>query len=136
MTTLDLQSEHAVGPDARTWLRLEGAAVFITGLLVYGRLGGEWLLAVPLLLLPDLSMAGYLFGPRVGSLVYNAVHTWVTGLGILGLGLAWGATPVALGGALLIAHSGMDRLFGYGLKLSTSFQDTHLGRIGRAAAKR
>jgi hypothetical protein len=31
---------------------------------------------------------------------------------------------------LLVAHVGMDRAFGYGLKYPTAFQDTHLGRIG------
>jgi hypothetical protein len=36
--------------------------------------------------------------------------------------------------ATLIAHVGMDRAAGYGLKLPSSFQDTHLGRIGRAKA--
>lgn len=34
-------------------------------------------------------------------------------------------------GFLWLAHAGFDRKFGYGLKLSTGFQDTHLGRIGR-----
>jgi hypothetical protein len=34
-------------------------------------------------------------------------------------------------GAALLAHIGGDRLLGYGLKYPTSFQDTHLGRIGR-----
>ena len=46
---------------------------------------------------------------------------------------AWrsGAAPVAILGAILIAHVGMDRAVGYGLKLPTSFHDTHLGRMGR-----
>ncbi|TME29762.1 MAG: DUF4260 family protein, partial [Chloroflexi bacterium] len=34
-------------------------------------------------------------------------------------------------GAILIAHIGIDRASGFGLKYATSFQDTHLGRIGR-----
>ncbi|HEY2386937.1 MAG TPA: DUF4260 family protein, partial [Candidatus Binatia bacterium] len=34
-------------------------------------------------------------------------------------------------GALIwLAHIGMDRLLGYGLKYPTSFHHTHLGRIG------
>jgi hypothetical protein len=33
--------------------------------------------------------------------------------------------------AILAAHVGFDRALGYGLKLPTSFRDTHLGRIGR-----
>ncbi|HTE67028.1 MAG TPA: DUF4260 family protein, partial [Candidatus Binatia bacterium] len=41
--------------------------------------------------------------------------------------LAW----VALAGAIVFAHVGMDRTLGYGLKLPTDFRDTHLGRIGR-----
>jgi hypothetical protein len=29
------------------------------------------------------------------------------------------------------SHVGMDRALGYGLKLPSGFQDTHLGRIGK-----
>ena len=115
----------------RGWLRLEGAAAFIAGLALYGWLGGAWLVVVPLLLVPDLSAVGYLRGPRVGAITYNVVHNWALGLGVLGIGLATDVAPVAIAGALLIAHVGMDRAAGYGLKLPTSFQDTHLGRMGR-----
>jgi hypothetical protein len=50
---------------------------------------------------------------------------------VLGLGLATGVAPIAILGAAAIAHVGLDRAVGYGLKLPTSFNDTHLGRIGR-----
>ena len=51
---------------------------------------------------------------------------------VLGLG-SWLASPaIQLAAAILIAHVGMDRALGYGLKLPSAFQDTHLGRIGRA----
>jgi hypothetical protein len=60
------------------------------------------------------------------------VHNWALGLGVLGLAVATNSVPLAIAGAVLVAHVGMDRAVGYGLKLSTSFQDTHLGRIGRA----
>ena len=86
---------------------------------------------IPFLLLPDLSMVGYLRGPRLGALTYNAIHNWAIGLAVLGVGLATDVVPVSIAGAILVAHVGMDRAAGYGLKLSTSFQDTHLGRIGR-----
>jgi hypothetical protein len=36
--------------------------------------------------------------------------------------------------AIWAAHIGFDRMLGYGLKYSSSFNDTHLGRIGRQAA--
>jgi len=106
--------------------------MLVAGLALYGWLGGPWIAVIPLLLLPDISMVGYLRDPRLGALTYNLVHNWVLGLGLLGVGLATSATPVSIAGAVLIAHIGMDRALGYGLKLSSSFQDTHLGRIGRA----
>src|SRR6476660_4308098 len=115
----------------RGWLRLEGAAVFIAGLALYGWLGGPWVVILPLLLLPDLSAVGYLRGPRLGAFTYNLVHNWALGLAVLGLTVATNSVPLAIAGAILVAHVGMDRAVGYGLKLSTSFHDTHLGRMGK-----
>jgi hypothetical protein len=118
----------------RTWLRLEGLAAFGAGLALFGTSGGNWLFLVPLILLPDISAAGYLAGPRVGAFTYNLFHNGVPGIVTLGLA-AWLASPaVLLAAAILIAHVGMDRALGYGLKLPDSFQDTHLGRMGRAKA--
>jgi hypothetical protein len=118
----------------RTWLRLEGVAAFGAGLAVFGASGGNWLFLVPLILLPDLSIAGFLAGPRIGTFTYNAFHNWALGIVVLGLG-AWLASPaVLIAAAILIAHVGMDRAAGYGLKLPGSFQATHLGRMGRTKA--
>src|SRR5262245_42050811 len=118
----------------RTWLRLEGLAAFGAGLVLFGATGGNWLFVVPLLLLPDVSAAGYLPGPRVGAFTYNLVHNWVPGILTLAIG-AWLASPaLILAAAILIGHVGMDRAAGYGLKLPTSFQETHLGRMGGSKA--
>jgi hypothetical protein len=122
---------HAVGaaPDlVRPLLRLEGLAMFIAGLIAYDRLGGDWLWLVPALLVPDLSAIGYLAGPVVGSVVYDLVHNWALGLAVLGLGLWVGVPLVTLAGVILIAHVGMDRVAGYGLKHPSGFKDTHLQR--------
>jgi hypothetical protein len=124
----------ADGPDSawiRPWLRAEGLATFAVGLAGFLFLGLPWWAFVLLLIVPDLSMVGYARGPRVGAIVYNLAHDVATGVAITGLGLAIGSVPVAAAGAILVAHSGMDRMAGYGLKLPTSFKDTHLGRIGR-----
>ena len=118
----------------RSWLRLEGLAAFGAGLVLFGVSGGSWLLLLPLLLLPDVSAVGYLGGPRMGAMTYNLAHSWAPGFAALAFGI-WLAWPTMLAlAAILIAHVGMDRAAGYGLKLSSSFQDTHLGRIGRAKA--
>lgn len=118
-------------PSTRIWLRVEGVAAFIAGLAIFGATGGPWLLAIPLLLLPDVSMVGYLRGPRLGALTYNLVHNWALGIAVLGAGAWSGVAGVTILGAILVAHVGMDRAVGYGLKLPTSFQETHLGRIGK-----
>jgi len=124
-----------VSSSIRGWLRFEGVVAFIAGLVLFGWLGGPWLLVIPLLLLPDISMVGYLRGPRLGALTYNSVHTWAPGLALLAAGLVTDAQPVAIAGAILVAHVGMDRAAGYGLKLPTAFQDTHMGRIGKGRAQ-
>jgi hypothetical protein len=85
-----------------------------------------------LLIVPDAPMVGYLRGPRLGAIVYNVAHDLATGVAIARVGLAIGSIPIAAAGAILVAHSGMDRMMGYGLKLPSSFKDTHLGRIGRS----
>jgi Domain of unknown function (DUF4260) len=116
----------------RPWLRAEGLATFAAGLTGFLVLGLPWWAFLLLLIVPDLSMVGYVRGPRVGAFTYNLAHDLATGAAIAGLGLAIGSVPLAAAGAILVAHSGMDRLAGYGLKLPTSFKDTHLGRIGRS----
>jgi hypothetical protein len=121
----------AVTGTPRRWLRVEGLAVLIAGTAIYLAAGGPWLLLVPLLLAVDVSMAGYLAGPRAGALVYNLAHNQATGLLVLGAGVVSGISPLVLVGAVLVGHAGMDRLAGYGLKYPTAFGDTHLGRIGR-----
>lgn len=111
-------------------LRAEQVAILVAGVVLYLANGGPWLLLLPALLAPDISMLGYLGGPRLGAATYNAVHNLVLALVLIGLG---GWTDVAwllLSGAILLAHVGMDRSLGYGLKLPTHFKDTHLGRIG------
>ena len=118
----------------RTWLRLEGLAAFGAGLVLFYISGGNWLFIVPLLLLPDISMLGYLAGPRVGAGSYNLVHNWSVGFVVLALGMWLDSPAILLLAAVLIAHVGMDRALGYGLKSSHAFTDTHLGYIGKGAA--
>ena len=116
----------------RIWLRLEGLAALVAGVAGYAWSGGDLVWLVPLLLLVDLSMAGYLVGPHPGAILYNVAHNWFTALAVLGLGLWQGVLALTLAGWVLVAHVGIDRLAGYGLKYAPGFGDTHLGWIGRA----
>ena len=133
-TAIPLSSAGMTTGAVRTWLRLEGVAAFAAGLALFAMTGGNLLFVVPLLLVPDISALGYVAGPRVGAFTYNLVHTWLSGLLVLGLAVAIASPILQLAAAILIAHVGMDRAVGYGLKLPSSFQDTHLGRMGRSKA--
>jgi len=114
-------------------LRAEAVALLVGGVVAYIAVGGQPLWLIPLLLAPDLSMIGYVGGPRLGALTYNAVHNLVLAVVLLVAGWYLVGGFVAQLGAVLLAHVGMDRALGYGLKLPTDFRDTHLGRIGRSA---
>lgn len=89
-----------------------------------------WLFAV-LLFVPDVSIGGYLAGRHVGAIAYNVVHNWATAAAVLLVGYLTHADGILLAGVILLAHTGLDRALGYGLKYPTAFEDTHLGRIGR-----
>jgi Domain of unknown function (DUF4260) len=113
----------------RRLLHVEGLAVLVGALALYFDAGYGWLLLVVLFLAPDLSMLGYLGGPRAGALVYNLAHAYAgpIALGLVGvLGDVELATQLAL---IWLAHIGLDRMLGYGLKYPTGFKDTHLGRV-------
>ncbi|MCA9917216.1 MAG: DUF4260 domain-containing protein [Anaerolineales bacterium] len=113
----------------RILLHLEGAAVLITALIFYGQNGYSWWLFALLLLAPDISAVGYLHSQTIGSLGYNTVHTYILpiALTLLSLLLNW---TLGLQLALIwLAHIGMDRLVGYGLKYPDGFKITHFNKV-------
>jgi hypothetical protein len=118
--------------------RVEGGAIaivtFVATLVLFSP---WWWVPLAAFLLWDLSMLGYLKSPRAGAALYNLVHNY-TGPAIVGASAIvalWGVFPLAWWGGLLALtwafHVGVDRAFGYGLKLPDAFQHTHLGWIGR-----
>lgn len=113
------------------WLRAEGAAALLVALLLYAQFGGGWLPFALLFLVPDLSMLGYLAGPKVGARLYNVVHSYVGALLLGGAALLMDHPRLLSLSLIWVAHIGADRALGYGLKYRSAFQDTHLGRIGR-----
>ena len=114
----------------KTLLKTEELAEALFALAVFASLPYAWWVLPATFLLPDLSMVGYLAGPRVGAFCYNFAHhkavAWAVGLG----GWWLGQPVLLLAGTVLLFHSAVDRLLGYGLKYATGFRDTHLGRVG------
>ena len=113
----------------RWLLHLEGTAIF--GFAVYFYYSGHyhWWLFALLFLLPDVFMLGYLKDAKWGSGVYNLVHTLTVPLLLLA-GALFLTVPQCIPYALIwLAHIGMDRMLGYGLKYPTFFKDTHLQHV-------
>jgi hypothetical protein len=115
----------------RTWLRLEGAAVLIASLVAFEQQHASWILFAAAFLAPDLSMLGYLAGPIVGAWTYNVVHSYVAPIALVVVAIGFGHPSLLPWALIWLAHIGLDRLLGYGLKYSSAFNDTHLGGIGR-----
>lgn len=110
-------------------LKLESLAEFLLSIFVFSRLEFAWYWYPALLLLPDLSMIGYAFSPRIGAVIYNFFHNKALGVVVALAGFSIANPILLLAGVILFGHSAMDRIFGYGLKFPDDFKNTHLGRI-------
>jgi hypothetical protein len=115
------------------WQRFEGGIMLLCGLAIFWPHADlmPWWGALLIFFAPDLSFAGYAAGPRVGAFVYNSVHIYAFGAVFLALFFITSAPLLAVVGGLWLAHSGFDRLLGYGLKSPDGFAVTHLGQIGK-----
>ena len=113
----------------RVLLRLKGLVVFAGAVVVYVDASCSIVAFVALFLAPDLSFLGYLAGPRSGSVVYNAVHTYVGPVALGVAGVLMDADVVVQVALIWIAHIGVDRALGFGLRYPTDSKDTHLDRV-------
>ena len=112
-------------------LKLEEAAMF--ALSIYGlySLQAEWWWFALLVLGPDISMLGYLAGNNAGAACYNLFHHKAVAVVVFMAGLLMPNLILQLVGIVLLGHSSMDRMIGYGLKTTEGFKYTHLGIIGK-----
>lgn len=112
-------------------LKLEELGQFLLSIMLFSRLEYSWWVFPACLLLPDLSMIGYLINPKIGAWMYNFFHHKLVAVLVLILGFWLNEPLITLAGVILFGHSAMDRIFGYGLKFNDHFQNTHLGWIGK-----
>ena len=113
----------------RILLHLEGLALLITALILYGNQNFSWGTFALFLFAPDLAIIPYAINKRAGQIVYNIVHTTILPLA-LALYSVMNANDLALQASLIwFAHIGMDHLFGYGFKYPGDFKDTHFSHV-------
>jgi hypothetical protein len=112
-------------------LKLEELFLFGLSLFLFAGLNYPWWLYAVFFFVPDVSMVGYLGGPKISAMVYNFIHHKALAIGLYILGIILTNSVLQFAGLILLGHTSLDRVLGYGLKYPESFQSTHLGRIGR-----
>jgi hypothetical protein len=120
---------HVLSRLPRYLLQLEGAALFGAALAVYIDADYSVLALALLFLAPDLSFAAYAGGPRVGAAIYNALHTLLWPSVIVAIGIVADEPTLIQVSLIWLAHIGLDRGLGFGLKYPTAFKDTHLRKV-------
>jgi hypothetical protein len=119
----------------RVWLQVEGATLLIGSLIAFSITHRSWWLVPLVLFVPDVFMAGYIGGTRVGAYVYNLAHATPLPAMLMGYGWWQNKSLFLAIGVVWLGHIGMDRMLTFGLKYPDHFQHTHLShsKNGRTA---
>ena len=111
-------------------LRLEEGGLFVLSLILFNMLGYSWWVYAVLILTPDVSMLGYLINAKTGAVIYNIFHHKGLAVVLYIIGVYTFNYIFILAGIIILGHSSLDRLLGFGLKYQDSFKHTHLGLLG------
>lgn len=112
-------------------LRLEELALFLLAVFLFTELDYPWWVFLILFLAPDLGAIGYVGGARLGASTYNLTHHRAIAVLFYLAGTLASIQALQLIGVIMLAHSSLDRVFGYGLRYADSFDHTHLGWVGK-----
>ncbi len=74
-------------------------------------------------------MLGYVINNSTGSIIYNFGHTYIIPLILIVLSVILHQDLMLALSIIWVAHIGMDRTIGYGLKYPSNFKDTHLQKV-------
>lgn len=112
-------------------IRLEEIALMGLSIYLFSLADIAWWWYLVLLLAPDIGMLGYALGSKIGAITYNFTHHRAVAIIVLLIGFMVNIPWLIAFGAILLGHASLDRILGYGLKYFSSFNDTHLGIIGK-----
>ncbi len=113
----------------RAYIHVENVVAFMGIVVLYVYLDYSLFLFFLLLFSPDLTMIGYAWNKKIGSIVYNLGHNLILPI-ILFIASFLQEMPIVMMLALIwLAHIFLDRAFGFGLKYSAGFKITHLQKL-------
>jgi len=112
-------------------LKIEELVMFGFSIFLFCQLSFDWWWYLLLFLAPDIGFIGYAINTRVGAFLYNILHHKGIALSLYVIGVYLNETYFQLIGVVFFGHAAFDRALGYGLKYSSSFNNTHLGKIGK-----
>ncbi len=112
-------------------LRFESLGLFAVTTYLYFHFGFSVAPFFIFFFLPDIGCLGYIFSPRVGGFLYNALHHQGLISIFLLLGLIINNRVLIEISIIFLSHSNFDRVLGFGLKHLDSFNNTHLEMIGK-----
>jgi hypothetical protein len=117
----------------KTTIKLEELGLLLLFVLAYQHfVPASWGFFFALFFVPDLSFLAFLISKKTGAVSYNIFHhRGLIALSIIA-GFMMNNELVMKTGLVFMAHSCFDRVAGYGLKYSDSFDHTHLGWIGKS----
>lgn len=110
-------------------LKAEYFFLLLFSIYLFSTTSYTWWVFIVLFLVPDVGMVGYLINPKIGALTYNLTHFFGTAIILILLGVYLANDIAYLTGVIVLGHSALDRLLGFGLKYTDSFKHTHLGKL-------
>ncbi|MBF7023970.1 DUF4260 domain-containing protein [Staphylococcus kloosii] len=110
-------------------IKLENAFVFITVIISYIMFGFSLWVFLVFLLVPDISMFGYLVNNKIGSYIYNVGHSYISPILLTFLYLLTKETILLEISLIWLGHISMDRTIGFGLKYKVDFKNTTIQKI-------
>ncbi|MGE7674264.1 DUF4260 domain-containing protein [Lysinibacillus sp. NPDC094403] len=113
----------------RKIISFEYLIAFLGSVFFYWHFEFSFLYFVLFLLLPDVSMLGYIVNTKVGALFYNIGHSLILPAILMIVGFVIISTPLLMASIIWLAHIFLDRALGYGLKYDEAFTKTHLQQI-------
>ncbi|WP_231491269.1 DUF4260 domain-containing protein [Pedobacter sp. Leaf170] len=114
-------------------LQAEAIVPFLISVLLINNLPIHfaWWVWIPIFLIPDLGMLGYLLNNKIGAFTYNLFHHQLVAIVVAFSGMIFKIPYMELAGLVMLGHSSLDRVMGYGLKFNSGFNFTHLGIVGK-----